>query len=785
MGDVDPPYVGRSLLRREDKRLLTGQGQFIADLVLPHMLHAVFVRSPVAHARIRLVDLSRAAAAPGVVEALNGSDLLQLLPPVPEGQISLPPKWTSVIQHKFLNPQQPLLAHDKVRHVGEAIAVIVAETRDLAEDAAELVSWDLEELPAVVDPEAGLRPGSPVVHDRFQTNLIGEFSVGRGDAAAAMVRAPHRLKRRFYHHRYAAVPMETRGVVAEYDRRTDTMTIWSSTQVVHWVRREAAGLLGLPEVRVRCVALDVGGGFGGKGHVYPEDLLITFVARRLGRPVRWIEGRSEHLMSATHSRDQLHDLEIGFDGDGRILALRDDYIVDCGAWNPIGSGVAYNTAVHLTGPYKIENFAASGKIAVTNKVPNAAYRGAGRPEAAFAMERTIDLMARNLGLEPAEVRRRNMIRADEMPYRVGMPYRDGEPIVYDSGDYPAALEKALDAIGGVEAFRVRQSEARRQGRYIGLGIGCYIEGTGVGPFESAFVRVDPSGKIYVSGGAAPQGQGMETIFAQVTADLWKVSPDDVVVSLADTASIAIGFGTMASRSTVTLSGAIHGASEKLRDKVFAIAANLLECAPADLELRDGGVGVVGVPGATVTLTRIARAAMPGWNNERPPGVEAGLEETCYRQPPTVTWSYACHAAIVEVDRETGRTRIDDYAIAHDCGNVVNPMLVEGQIMGGAVQGLGGILSEAIAYDGNGQLLSGSLMDYALPIAADVPAMTIVHLHSPSPLNPLGVKGVGEGGAVAPPAAIANAVCDALAPFEVEVNVTPLKPEGLVRSEPPP
>jgi carbon-monoxide dehydrogenase large subunit len=784
MGDVDPPYVGRSLLRREDKRLLTGQGQFIADLVLPRMLHAVLVRSPVAHARIRSVDLSRAQAAPGVVEALNGSDLLQLLPPVPEGQISLPPKWTSVIQHKFLNPQQPLLAHDKVRHVGEAIAVIVAETRDLAEDAAELVSWDLEELPAVVDPEAGLRPGSPVVHDRFQTNLIGEFSVGRGDAAAAMVRAPHRLKRRFYHHRYAAVPMETRGVVAEYDRRTDTMTIWSSTQVVHWVRREAAGLLGLPEVRVRCVALDVGGGFGGKGHVYPEDLLITFVARRLGRPVRWIEGRSEHLMSATHSRDQLHDLEIGFDGDGRILALRDDYIVDCGAWNPIGSGVAYNTAVHLTGPYRIENFSASGRIVVTNKVPNAPYRGAGRPEAAFAMERTIDLMARNLGLEPAEVRRRNMIRADEMPYRVGMPYRDGEPIVYDSGDYPAALEKALDAIGGVEAFRVRQSEARRQGRYIGLGIGCYIEGTGVGPFESAFVRVDPSGKIYVSGGAAPQGQGMETIFAQVTADLWKVSPDDVVVSLADTASIAIGFGTMASRSTVTLSGAIHGASEKLRDKVFAIAANLLECAPADLELRDGGVGVVGVPGATVTLTRIARAAMPGWNNERPPGVEAGLEETCYWQPPTVTWSYAVHVAIVEVDRETGRTRIDDYAIAHDCGNVVNPMLVEGQIMGGAVQGLGGILSEAIAYDGNGQLLSGSLMDYALPIAADVPAMTIVHLHSPSPLNPLGVKGVGEGGAVAPPAAIANAVCDALALFEVEVNVTPLKPEGLVRSEPP-
>jgi len=781
MGEIGPLYVGRSLLRREDKRLLTGQGQFIADLVLPRLLHAILVRSPVAHARIRSVDLSRAAAAPGVVETLSGDDLLQLLPPVPEGQISLPPKWTTAIQHKFLNPQQPLLAHDKVRHVGEAIAIIVAESRDLAEDAAELVRWDLEELPAVVDPEAALRPNSPIVHDRYQTNLIGEFSVGRGDAAAEMARAPHRLKRRFYHHRYAAVPMETRGVVAEYERRTDSMTIWSSTQVVHWVRREAASLLGVPEARVRCVALDVGGGFGGKGHVYPEDLLITFLARRLGRPVRWIETRSEHFMSATHSRDQLHDLEIGFDDDGNILALTDDYIVDCGAWNPIGSGVAYNTAVHLTGPYRIENFAASGKIVVTNKVPNAPYRGAGRPEAAFAMERTIDLVARTLGLEPAEVRRRNMIRADEMPYRVGMPYRDGEPIVYDSGDYPGALKKALDTVGGIEAFRRRQSEAQREGSYLGLGIGFYIEGTGVGPFESAFVRIDPSGKVYVSGGAAPQGQGMETIFAQVAADLWKVKPEDVMVSLADTASIAIGFGTMASRSTVTLSGAIHGASERLRDKVFAIAANILECAPADLELRDGSVGVVGVPGAAVTLARIARAAMPGWNNERPPGIDAGLEETCYWQPPTVTWSYAVHVAIVEVDRETGRVRIDDYAVAHDCGNVVNPKLVEGQIMGGAAQGLGGILGEAITYDGNGQLLSGSLMDYALPTAQDIPAMRIVHLHSPSPLNPLGVKGVGEGGAVAPPVAVANAVCDALAAFAVEVNATPLKPEELARS----
>src|SRR5580704_7341174 len=470
MSDAALPYIGRSLRRREDRRLLTGQGQFIADLVLPRMLHAVLVRSPLAHARIRAVDLSGAQAAPGVAIALNGADLLQMLPPVPEGQISMPRKWISAIQHKFLNPQQPLLAHDKVRHVGEAVAVIVAESRDQAEDAAERVTWDLEELPAVVDPEAALRPDTPIVHDRFGTNLIGAFTVTRGDADATLARAPHRLKRRFYHHRYAAVPMECRGVVSAYDPRTDSATVWSSTQVVHWVRREAAALLGLPESRVRCIALDVGGGFGGKGHVYPEDMLVTFLARKLGRPVRWIEDRREHLMSATHSRDQTHELEVGFDDDGRILALRDDYIVDCGAWNPIGSAVAYNTAVHLTGPYKIDNFAASGRIVVTNKVPNAPYRGAGRPEAAFAMERAIDLIARELNLEPAEVRRRNMIRADEMPFRVGMPYRDGEPIVYDSGDYPTALDNALNAVGGIDAFRQRQAAARARGHYFGLGI---------------------------------------------------------------------------------------------------------------------------------------------------------------------------------------------------------------------------------------------------------------------------------------------------------------------------
>ena len=781
MNDSGTSYVGRSLLRREDQRLLTGQGQFVADLVLPRMLHAVFVRSQVAHARIRSVNLSKAAAMPGVLLALAGAELLKLAPPVPGAQLSLPAKWRSQVQHKVHLPQQPLLALDKVRHVGEAVAVILAESRHEAQDAAEAVTVDLETLPAVIDANRALEPGSAIVHEQYQTNQIGHFIIEKGNTAAALASAPHRLRRSFYTHRYAGMPMECRGVVSAYDRRGDSVTIWSSTQMVHWVRREAAAILRLPEARVRCVALDVGGGFGTKGHVYPEDLLIPFLARLAGRPVRWIEERSEHFICSTHARDQLHEVEVGFDGEGRILAFHDDFWVDAGAWNPIGAGIAYNTAVHLLGPYKIENFAASARVVATNKVPNAPYRGAGRPEAAFATERTIDLIAATLGLEAAEVRKRNMIRPDEMPCPMGLPYRDGEPIVYDGGDFPGAVEKVLAAVGGLAAFRARQKEARGRGRYLGLGLATYVEGTGVGPFESALVRIEPTGAVFVTSGACPQGQGMETIFAQVVADAWKVKPEDVVVTLGDTSLIAIGFGTIASRSTVTLSAAIHYASERLRTKVFSIAANMLECAPVDLELRDGKVGVLGVPGMEVTLAAVAQAARPGWDHGRPAGVDAGLEESFYFEPATVTWSNATHLALVEVDVASGGIEIERYVVAHDCGVVINPMLVEGQIVGGSVQGLGGALLEEFAYDKEGQLLTGSFMDYAMPRASDSPGMELFHQESRSPLNPLGVKGVGEGGAVAPPAAIANAVCDALSPFAVELNATPVKPEHVVRA----
>lgn len=774
-------YVGRAILRREDARLLTGRGEFIADMTLPGMGHAVFVRSSHAHARIVSVDLARAAALPGVLLVLNGADLLRDLPPVQDQQLPLPGKWRTSVPHKIFDPRQPLLAHDKVRHVGEAVAVIVAENRYIAEDAAELVDMDLEPLPPVVDPMAAIEPGSAVVHEKNGTNLLAEFSIAKGDAAAALAAAPHRLKRRFSHHRYAAMPMECRGVLAQHDRRTDALTVWSSTQVVHWVRREVATTLGLSEAQVRCIAPDVGGGFGGKGHVYPEDILLPYLARKLGRPVRWIEDRREHLQSACHSRDQMHDIEVGFDDDGRLLAVHDDFVMDCGAWNPVGVGIPFNTASHLVGPYKVGDLAVRGRVVATNKVPNAPYRGAGRPEAAQAMERMMDLIARERGLEPAEVRRRNLVRAEDMPYATGIPYRDGEPVVYDSGDYPLALEMALDAVGGLEAFRTRQRDARKLGRYLGLGLCSYTEGTGVGPFEGAMVRIDPSGKVVVAAGACPQGQGMETVFSQITADLWQVKPEDVVISLADTAAIPMGFGTIASRSTVNVSAAVHFASHRLRAKVFAIAGNMLECAPADLELREGGVGIVGVPGVRLGLADIARAARPGWDHKRPAEVEAGLEETYYWEPPTVTWSYATHAALVDVDVELGKVTLERYAIAHDCGVVVNPLLAEGQIVGGAVQGIGGALLEELRYDTEGQLLAGSFMDYLLPSASDVPDITVVHTETPSPLNPLGVKGLGEGGAIGPPVAIANAVCDALSMFDIEINATPIRPEALVRA----
>lgn len=769
-------FVGRSIPRREDRRLLTGRGRFIADIELPRMLHAAFVRSSVAHARIRNIDLSQAAGAPGVIHVLSGADVARLGTRPDDGPLYFP---KNQVRHRFDIPLQSMLAIDKVRYVGEPVAVVLATSRYEAEDAAELVVPDFEPLAAIVDVDEAVKQGAPLVHERFSSNLTGEFEVGKGDAEAALAQSPHRLRRRFHHHRYSGMPMEGKGVVAAPDTRTGELNVWATSQTVHSLRRDIAQLVQCPESLVRCIAPDVGGSFGVKNHA-PEYLLIPLLAHKFGRAIRWIEDRHEHFMSAVHSRDQFHDLEVGFDDSGHILALRDHFVMDTGAWQCVAGTVPYNSAAHLLGPYKVDNVAIRGEVVSTTKTPSAPYRGAGRPEPVFAMERMIDLVATALKIEPSEVRLRNMVRADEMPYRVGLPYRDGNPIVYDSGDYPEGLRQTLAAIGGVDAFRLRQQEARRQGRYLGLGLAGYTEGTGIGPFEGAIVRVDGSGKIIVNaGGACPQGQGMETIYAQVAADLWSVDIDNVVVALADTGIIPMGFGTIASRSAITVSSAVHFASERLKTKVFALAANLLECATTDLELRRGSVGIVGVPGREVTLARVAMAARPGLDVGRPPGIEASLEETYYFEPPTVTWAYATNLAVVEVDIGTGEIKLERFVVAHNCGVEINPMLVEGQVVGGVVQGIGGALLEEFVYDSEGQLLTGSFMDYLLPTASDVPDIELLHLHAPSPLNPLGLKGVGEGGCIAPPAAIANAVTDALSPFGIEINATPIRPDDLL------
>ena len=748
-------FVGYSLRRREDERLLRGEGRFLADFTLPGMRHAVFVRSPLAHARITALRTAEAACAPGVHRIVTGSELAQRFPRAGLQANPAPARFKEVIPHRSAVARQPLMAADRARHVGEAVAVVIADTRRQSEDAAELVELDLDPLPALVDPAAALAAGAPLVHDAVPGNELGWFALKVGDAAAALARAPHVIKRRFTHHRYAAMPIECRGAVGAVEG--GTYRCWSTTQLVHAAQRDIAGALGVDAAQVRCIALDVGGSFGVKGHVCPEDVLLPLLAVLAGCPVSWIEERREHLLASAHARDQRHEAEVGFDGHGTILAVRDRFVMDSGAYNPTGLSVAYNSAAHMPGPYRIAHLDVEGRIAATNKAPNAPYRGAGRPEGVQVMERLVDLVARELGLEPAEVRRRNMIRADEMPYTNGVTYRDGVAVTYDSGDYPKALSMALERLGGVDAFRKRQAAAREEGRRIGLGIGCYTEGTGLGPFEGASVRIDASGKVLVASGVAPQGQGMETVLSQLAADAWRVRPEDVIVTLGDTDAIARGLGTIASRTTVTVSGALHFASEKLRARVFELAAEKLECAAVDLELRDGAVGVVGAPGYQVSLAEVAR--------------EAHLQETHYFEPPTVTWAYAVHAAIVEVDSATGTVKVERYVVVHDCGTLVNPLLAEGQITGGVIQGIHGALSEAIVYDSEGQLLTGTLMDYALPVASMCPAVEIAHLESPSPSNPLGVKGLGEGGAIAPPAAIANAVSDAL---DIEINDLPVR-----------
>ena len=778
MAETSTPFIGRSVKPHKTSRFLIGRGVYVSDIRLPNMLHAALVRSIHAHARICGIDVQRALRLDGVAGVWTGHDIQDQVALFPESFEIHPRPWLEGVKPTLQGPRPAALAQRKVHYVGEPVAIVVAEDRHRAEDAVDEIAVEYETLPVVVDPGEALKMDATLVHDDSRDNVVFSFKVNKGNVDQALRDAPYTLRERFRHHRYCAAPLECRGVVAWIEPKTNILTVWSSTQMPHLVRRQIAAQLNLPEEAVRVIAPDIGGGFGPKVFVYPEEILVPFLALQLGRPVKWIEDRREHFISTAHGRDQVHDVELAFNETGLILGLRDQFLLDNGAYNPMGLTDAYNTAAHLQGPYKIPNLSVSGTCVSTNKVPNAPYRGAGRPEAVFVMERCMDLIAAKLSLDPAEVRRRNFVQPEEMPYHAGILYRDGEPICYDSGNYPETLAQALK-VAGYEELRKQQEDLRRRGRHLGVGIGCYVEGTGVGSFEGAKVRIDPSGQIVIATGTTGHGQGHETIFAQIAADLWGMSPEEVRLVEGDTASIQFGCGTFGSRSTVNVGSALFEASARLKEKVLQLAAHLLEANRDDLEFGNGKVFIRGMPQRSLSFSELARAAVPGWASKLPDGLEPGLEETFYFVPATVTWANAAHVAVIEVDSDTGEIKLLDYVVSHDAGKLINPLLVEGQIHGGVAQGIGAALYEEICYDPNGQLLSGSFMDYLLPGSMEVPKIKTVHLESPSPLNPLGIKGLGEGGAIAPPAAIANALADALLPFTVQVNDIPLSPHRVL------
>ena len=768
-------YVGAIVRRQEDPRYLTGRGRFVDDLTAAGCLHAAVLRSPHAHARIVSIRTEAARACPGVAAVFTFDDLTGLRP-IPEAGVA-PPPLKARVGFQVRSAQQYPLVRDKARYVGEPVALVVADNRYAAEDALEQIEVRYEPLPAIVDVEAGSRANAPRIHEDWPDNLAVSFTAQVGDVDTAFRAAPVVIAERIAVQRYAGMPLEPRAVLAVPDARNGGLTVWASTQLPHLVQKALLENLGLPAHRVRVVTPDVGGGFGTKCSIYPEDMLIPVAAMQLGRAVKWVETRREHLQSATHSREQLHDVRLAATREGVILALDDRFLLDQGVYNPWGIVQPYNTVGHMLGPFRIPHARFEARSVVTNKTPHAPYRGAGRPEAVFVMDRMVDRLAREVGLDPAEVRRRNFIRADEMPYDVGLLYRDGNPLVYDGGNFHATLEAALEA-AGYESIRREQPELRGRGVYRGVGISSYVEGTGIGPFEGAVVRLDASGKVLVSTGACSQGQGHETVYAQIAADALGVTPADVSIVGGDTAAIPFGVGTFASRSMVMAGNAIAEASCLVRDKLVSAAAALLEASPKDLELEGGRIFVRGSTDRALTFSGVMQAGLPTFAG--PGRGEPIFEASSYASVPTVTFAHAVHVAVVDVDPETGAVKLLRYVVAHDCGLVVNPMLVDGQIHGGVAQGIGGGLYEAIRYDETGQLLTGTLMEYHMPAAADVPFIDTLHMESRSSRNPLGVKGVGEGGAISPPAAIANAVEDALLPFGIKITTAPVTP-SLIRS----
>src|SRR5262245_27238135 len=755
--------IGASPRRKEDRRLLLGAGRYLDDLTRDDLLHLGVVRSPHAHARVLKVDAREAAASTGVVAAWSAADLPETTRPILSG---------SEGAHKGRPFAAPVLARELVRYVGEPVAVVVADDAYRLADALERVTVHYEPLPALATCEDAL--ASPTrLHEGWPDNsaLIARGAVG--DAERGLGDADLVVSERFYHSRLAAVFIETRGALAYRDADSGRFVLWSSTQNPYSIRDAVARIAGIPAEEVRVLTPDVGGGFGPKGAPYPEEALVALAALRLGRPVKWVESRREDFHASGHDREQVHQVQIGFKRDGTIAGIDATFLADVGAYPAQGNGLTLNTVNHLPGPYRVAHYRNAGTSVVTNKTLNMAYRAAGRPEAVFVMERLMDIGARRLGLDPAEIRRRNLVPPSEMPYRSGLTYKDGAPVAYDPGDFPGAFERALDLLGYRE-WRGRQAaQPRSASRRIGVGLACYAQGTGLGPFEGATVRVDPSGKVYVLIGVAAQGQGHATTLAQICAEELGADFDDVIVSAGDTALFPFGMGTGGSRVMANAGPAVAKTAREVRERAALVAAELLECAPADVRIEGSRAFVAGLPNRSVPLGRLAQAAVRS-RSMKATG-EPGLHACTFYYPDTVTWAFGTHAAAVEVDVETGAVRLLAYAVVHDPGRAINPMIVEAQLQGGAAQSIGAGLMEAVVYDAGGQLLTGSLMDYPIPRADDLPPIGVALTEHRSAINPLGVKGVGESGAIPGAAAIANAVEDAVAALGVTVREVPVTP----------
>jgi aerobic carbon-monoxide dehydrogenase large subunit len=762
--------MGEPIARREDPRLLSGQGHYLDDI--GHTaLAAAFVRSPHAHAQIVDIDVTDALDVDGLMAIYTHDDLPdRLAEPLP-----------LLIPHPSLTHGRTpyALAKDEVNHVGEAIVMVVAADRYLAEDACDRIQVEYEVLPPVVGIAAA-REASQLVHEDVPGNIAATMVQENGDAAAAVAASPRVLELDLEVERSASTPLEGKGVYARWDPADASLRVYSSTQASTSVRAALAAKLGLPPNRVEVVAPDVGGGFGVKiVHPWPEEVLVSWAAITLGREVKWTEDRREHFVSSAHERGQVHHVRVGFDDDGHLLGLEVSFWHDNGAYTPYGIIVPIVTATQLLGPYKPTAYRVEFQSLYTNTVLVTPYRGAGRPQGCFVMERVIDAIAAELGLDRAEVRERNFIQPDEMPYDHGLIFQDGRPLIYDSGDYPATLRK-LKKLVSWDEFGVYREQARAEGRRVGIGIACYVEGTGVGPYEGGWVKVETDGSVVVATGLTTQGQGHQTAFAQVAADILGVQLDRVSVVTGDTRRFGYAVGTFASRALVMSGNAIAAAARTVRDKALRIAGDALEADPRDLEIIDGVVQVRGVPTSAIPLSTVAvlsnplryafdaesvratQFALPA-DPDKPPvpeGEQPGLEATGYYSPPRATFANGMHAVVVETDPDTAEIRIVRYCVVHDCGTLVNPRIVEGQVHGGVAQGVGGALYERMVYDDDGQLLNASFMDFLMPYSTEVPTIETDHLETPSPLNPLGIKGAGEAGVIPGMAVFASAISDA-------------------------